>query len=162
MHNIFQIEGKKKRIKLGDKPFSSASASRKARECGSRGSQKQKLRWRRRSSCSSWSTSIFKHLSIPRTFEAQEIAHRNFLIPTLLNFTPTQEIGNSLEVAAEETVAAPAFAPTATQVENEDKVLGMCEEEEERMDEEEEEEDQEDQHHHRLDGFRERKAWERK
>ncbi|KAH0741456.1 hypothetical protein KY290_034499 [Solanum tuberosum] len=77
--------------------------------------------------------------AIPRTFEAQKRAHRSFRIPTVLDFTPKQEIGNRVEVAAEETV----FTTTGTQVENEDNCLGMRAEEdeaEESMKEEEEDE----------------------
>lgn len=66
--------------------------------------------------------------AIPRTFEAQKTAHRNFRIPTLFDFTAKQEIGNILEAAAKATPAP--FTPTGTQVENEDNGLEICEEDE--------------------------------
>ncbi|KAG5592528.1 hypothetical protein H5410_043042 [Solanum commersonii] len=125
MHKIFQI--KEKILIARDKP-SPVRASRKSRDCGSS--------WLSEAETVMASSIIS---AIPRTFEAQKRAHLSFRIPTVLDFTPKQEIGNSVEVAAAETVVT----TTGTQVENEDNGLGMRAEEdeaEESMKEEEEDE----------------------
>ncbi|KAF3680991.1 hypothetical protein FXO38_01974 [Capsicum annuum] len=102
MQKMFQIEGKTNRQKQKPSPV---RASRKARECGSSSFSEVVTAIAAAAAAVLEFNSLLSSIiaAIPRTFkEAQQTVHCNFRFPTVVDFTPKHEIGNSLEVVAAE------------------------------------------------------------
>lgn len=123
MQKIFQIEKKKRAAR--NKP-SPVRASRKARNCGSSWFSEVETATAAAAAAAVEFDSFFSSTisAIPRTFEAQKIAHRNFRIDSSLAAALTATTGSEVENEAED------------EDEEEIKGLEMCEEEEERVEEE--------------------------
>lgn len=123
MQKIFQIEKKKRAAR--NKP-SPVRASRKARDCGSSWFSEVETATAAAAAAVEFDSFFSSTISaIPRTLEAQKIAHRNFRIDSSLAPALTATTGREVENEAED------------EDEEEIKGLEMCEEEkEERVEEE--------------------------